>query len=501
MRKADDGSRYLFIFNNSQSSAKTGTLSVTTKSADATHFQVQYDLDKFGSKILYLPPGVTDASTGQWLPKPVDPPQRVANVPAAITITKIVQQVDPGPQQWQPMVADGGVEGIGIYDRRYVYYQGKIPSADGDKSRALLVKPDLRDSLIAEVDGKRVPLIKESNIDTTAFDLSSLGGSGETITLLYENPGRPNGGEGMEAPCGPLEISVVDRSSIVAPPHNWKMKIVSDDGLTNVAVDADDSSWDKVDTTTQLSGVGNTQKIVFRDHIVRSDDDLKAGNTVLSINRMTGPGIVFVNGKQLGSSDVPNISLKFDAAAQLKRGDNVVAIVMSTPPRRGEPVHGVEFVSANSQSTGAGGSAMAWNMSGQPTGVAGQWWQPQFDDSAWEPVAPASPAPAKEVSEPSPVGLTWYRMKFELPAADPHAWIPWNLNLDASGNGFIYLNGHFLGRWWQIGPQRSYYLPECWLNFGPGQTNVVTMCMRPTDSAAKLNSAQVSPQQNLSEVR
>jgi hypothetical protein len=276
------------------------------------------------------------------------------------------------------------------------------------------------------------------------------------------------------------------------------MKVVSDDASADVAAGVDDSSWEKIDNTTRLANVENGQKIVFRDHIARSGDELKSGNTVVSINRLAGPAIIYVNGKQVGSSDVPGISLKIDAAGQLQQGDNVVAIVMPTPPRRGEPMRGIEMVAANSQSTAAGGSSVAWNLSGQSAGIAGQWWQPQFDDSKWESAAPAND---KAASPPETVGLTWYRMKFDLPAADPHVWIPWNLNLDASGNGFIYLNGHFLGRWWQIGPQRSYYLPECWLNFGPGQSNIVTMCLRPIDSAATLNSAQVSPQQNLSEIR
>jgi hypothetical protein len=498
VRRAADGSRYLFIFNNSQELEKSGTLSIYIDSDEPAHLQVHYALGKFGSKILYLPPGATDASAGQWLPKPIDPPQRPTTVPPAITIGKFLRQVDPGPQQWQPMIDGGGEESAGIFDRRYVYYRATVPTAADGKPRALLIRPDLRDSLIAEVDGKRMPLIKDSNIDTTAFDLTSLGSAGGTVTLLYENPGRPNGGEGMEAPCGPLQLQIVDRNTIVPATHNWLMKVVSDNASADVAAGVDDSSWEKIDNTTRLANVENGQKIVFRDHIARSDDELKSGNTVVSINRLAGPAIIYVNGKQVGSSDVPGISLKIDAAGQLQQGDNVVAIVMPTPPRRGEPMRGIEMVAANSQSTAAGGSGAAWNLSGQPAGIAGQWWQPQFDDSKWESAAPAND---KAAPSPGAVGLTWYRMKFDLPAADPHVWIPWNLDLDASGNGFIYLNGHFLGRWWQIGPQRSYYLPECWLNFGPGQSNIVTMCLRPIDSAATLNSAQVSPQQNLSEIR
>ena len=37
------------------------------------------------------------------------------------------------------------------------------------------------------------------------------------------------------------------------------------------------------------------------------------------------------------------------------------------------------------------------------------------------------------------------------------------VQLEGIGNGFVYLNGHAIGRNWLVGPQRDYYLPECWL--------------------------------------
>jgi hypothetical protein len=75
------------------------------------------------------------------------------------------------------------------------------------------------------------------------------------------------------------------------------------------------------------------------------------------------------------------------------------------------------------------------------------------------------------------------------------------LLLDSSGNGFIYLNGHPLGRYWDVGPQREYYLPECWLNFGAGKTNTVTLCLRPTEQGAVLRAAEVSPYADYAERR
>ena len=34
-----------------------------------------------------------------------------------------------------------------------------------------------------------------------------------------------------------------------------------------------------------------------------------------------------------------------------------------------------------------------------------------------------------------------------------------------------------------VGPQRRFYLPECWLNFGDGKQNVLTMALRPVNQS------------------
>ena len=79
--------------------------------------------------------------------------------------------------------------------------------------------------------------------------------------------------------------------------------------------------------------------------------------------------------------------------------------------------------------------------------------------------------------------------------------MPWKLHLDARGNGLIYLNGRLLGRWWEVGPQRDFYLPDCWLNFGPDSANVVTLCLRPTAAAAAIRNASVAPYADFAEFR
>ena len=77
----------------------------------------------------------------------------------------------------------------------------------------------------------------------------------------------------------------------------------------------------------------------------------------------------------------------------------------------------------------------------------------------------------------------------------------WRLRLKANGNGFLYLNGHELGRYWQAGPQHDFFLPECWMKFGGKGANVLTVSLRPGDKGAAILSATVEPYAEFAEKR
>jgi len=72
----------------------------------------------------------------------------------------------------------------------------------------------------------------------------------------------------------------------------------------------------------------------------------------------------------------------------------------------------------------------------------------------------------RPVSQPCPGGPVvgknqpaWYTTKFKH--AGPSA--PLFLHVAGAKKGQIFINGHNAGRFWTLGPQRDYYLPECWL--------------------------------------
>lgn len=95
--------------------------------------------------------------------------------------------------------------------------------------------------------------------------------------------------------------------------------------------------------------------------------------------------------------------------------------------------------------------------------------------------------------------FTWYRVAFTMPEKDDQIWVPWMAKINASGNGYMWLNGHNIGRHWEAGPQRTYFLPECWLHYG--QKNVLVFGLRQTRHGALLHALEIGPDTKSAEQR
>ena len=75
---------------------------------------------------------------------------------------------------------------------------------------------------------------------------------------------------------------------------------------------------------------------------------------------------------------------------------------------------------------------------------------------------------------------------------EKECWIPWRAIINASGTGYMWLNGHNIGRYWEEGPQREFFLPECWLNMGG--TNTLVLGLRQSETCgAVLEGIEVAP--------
>lgn len=73
-----------------------------------------------------------------------------------------------------------------------------------------------------------------------------------------------------------------------------------------------------------------------------------------------------------------------------------------------------------------------------------------------------SSASTKAIDTPNGPGLYRGNIKVDTPA-DTY------VDLSGWGKGLAYVNGHPLGRFWNIGPQQTLYLPGCWLKEGDNE--------------------------------
>lgn len=95
--------------------------------------------------------------------------------------------------------------------------------------------------------------------------------------------------------------------------------------------------------------------------------------------------------------------------------------------------------------------------------------------------------PGKKSDTSTEALLKWYQYTFDLTAdEDIH---PCFFRMEQNGNGFIYVNGHCIGRCWEQGPQLEYYIPECWLK--KGARNIISISLRPTLQGATIKNADV----------
>jgi beta-galactosidase len=67
-------------------------------------------------------------------------------------------------------------------------------------------------------------------------------------------------------------------------------------------------------------------------------------------------------------------------------------------------------------------------------------------------------------------GPSFYRATFNVTSVGDTF-----LDMRQWGKGLVWVNGHNLGRYWQIGPQQSLFVPSVWLRKGTNQITVLDL--------------------------
>jgi hypothetical protein len=406
----------------------------------------------------------------------------------------------------------GGVTGLTLYRDRVKLTQDQI-----DKTDDLSVKLFTGNECVLTVNGKRVPLLDNEG-RRAQFDVKSALRAGENeLVLLHEDAGRPNGGPGMEDLGGVDEAFLRPVLSGV-PIVDWRVKIASKREAPSLSRDGvDDSSWDRVvldaDTVAALKAGGEGLKwpaaeilkekaagAVYRATVDLTTEQIAAGVTTLVFDRIDDQGTIYVNGRLAGRHSQWDVPCELDVRKFLHAGKNLVAVYVVNTEGDGGLTRPVRLVAADT------GTRLPFDQVGRLHGYDAGWWKPDVSTHGWTPVELDSTVPIERKGGEPPKGevgalASWYRSDFELPAKEAGVWIPWRLLIRASGNGEMFLNGHSIGRYWEVGPQREFFLPECWLNFGKGKRNTLALCLRSTANGAKVEALEVSPYPDSAEYR
>jgi hypothetical protein len=306
--------------------------------------------------------------------------------------------------------------------------------------------------------------------------------------FLYENLGHANGGMDMENPCGISGMQLIEPPRVSKVLNAWRMREVSStEPGPEVNRDYIDDDWTLLPANKlQTNSLAPGHTAVYRTTVGLTEDDFGNGSKLdLSFNRIDDLGWIYVNGKLIGKTTDWSKEYTFETTGELQPGVNVIAVIVHN-------VDGPGGISAANLGPEPETRRVRLEALGKPAGVEEEWWKPSFRDKQWDtvPLGASSAAPEGTM-------LAWYRMNFRLPSVKSHVWVPWRLHLNASGNGFLYLNGHPLGRYWQAGPQHDFYLPACWIE----SENLVTLSLRPLNQGVSIQSASVEPYAEFAEKR
>jgi hypothetical protein len=518
-RRNAKGDLFLFFRNPDHVHPLSGTAHLTIPQTGS--IVLKFDLEPFGMRMLHFAPGVSDPAKAELYPEL--PPELVRPaVPQPIRIASAKMRLDPGGDAWVDVGPLRSKVALGVNDAYFTSYRSTF-TLTPDQLQEFSILRLWRfhdDPVVVQVNGKMVGAESAAQPELDYNLASQLKAGENSIIVLYDDPSLANFGDALEEANGLKDGALLNQNSLGMALDRWRVKVVPGaKDPAEVAPEVDDSSWDEfvlnAQTLKDLSAKApkkmkypaarilyDRQAIaVFRTSISLTEPQITAGATTLTFDCLDDMADVYVNGTFIGHSSDWSHPWSFDAGKALKPGKNSIAVVVTNASGEGGITKAVHLVSESGPRL-----ALQWKFAAKTSGESGEWWKGDLDVSDWQSVALDTTRALAPKGDDAPAGktdalATWYRSEFELPAVDAHAWIPWNANIDAAGQGFLYLNDHELGRYYDVGPQREYFLPECWLNFGPGKKNVLAMSLRPTDHGVELRALQIQPYAQYAEKR
>lgn len=516
LREATDGTRFLFVLNRDKKQRFEQSLQLTI---GETTVQVACQLDALDSKMLVLPRSATHSANGEWYPKAQMLPERPSVLPAAIRIQTAYQQHEKFAGSWQKLPNGTSLPELDVNDCRYVMYrsQVKLTAREVKEYGSFVFELFTGDPVYLQVNGKLVDRISTDELDNTFLLDNVLRKGVNELTVIYENRGHAHGYRPMEELSGLRQAGFGRRQSEIIPIEEWQVKPIAKEQSPQECF-SQKSGWEKIKlnqktidnlSTLQIAGLEKPEwpaawilqekagKAAYQTTLRWTAKMIEEGLTVLEFGCIDDRGTLWVNGVEVATHDQTDVPFVVNIARFIQPGDNSICLSVTNDNGAGGLLKAVrlkqEFELIRKTD---------WEVSTDLGGICQGWTAPQAQRTTdWTKIdlSPNYPLSRKgkiEKGTNPATGrnalLTWYRLEFDLPAQDPAAWIPWKMLINATGTGYIWLNGHNIGRHWEEGPQREFYLPECWLN--SGQKNVIVIGLRQSESdGAQLFGAEIAP--------
>lgn len=523
VRKSPQGRLFYFFFNPDRSKNFDGE--VELRMSDGKVQKIRCQLNPSDSKML-VAQASQPAMGGEWYPRPQALPRRPAQLPEAVRISQAWSRPETFGGNWKQLPQNMSLPELGVNDCRYSMYRSEVTLSPGEleKYGTMVFSMFTDDPMYVQVNGKPLKRASADELNNTFLLGNTLQKGKNEIVAIYENQGHAHGYRPMEELSGmragglgniPLEMKAVEE---------WQVKSVTDAGQDALlSAMSRKEGWEKIMldektiaglATLQIAGLqkpewpaawilqGKSGMALYRTVLRFTPEMIREKRTILQFDCVDDEGTLWVNGREVARHSDWATPFIADIAPYVKPGENTVAILVRNNSGAGGLLKGVRL-----QGELRMVRPLDWEVSTDLGGVCEGVVESKYKCRGWKTVTLDSQQPIarKGGKQVVPQGkhdglLTWYRVEFNLPRAEAGVWIPWRALVSASGTGYIWLNGHNIGRYWEQGPQREFYLPECWLNFG-GKNTMVLGLRQSEDKGALLRALEIAPYGDDAEVR
>ncbi|MFQ3549266.1 MAG: beta-galactosidase [Armatimonadota bacterium] len=383
---------------------------------------------------------------------------------------------------WTKIDKLNSLERLGYFDRGYYRYRARI---DADGLGYLFVGGSDAYKTTVFVNGKLV-----KNTYSSAM-LHKIGNKGSVdLGILYENRGKEHSGDGISEQSGITDILFVPkkscreiklskafiRSSDRFPDksHPWASDTENFDGAAEIYLN-----------DNRINNFDGKRSYCWYSFIVDINDK-KLGAGVFFKN-LSSSSKMYVNGIYCGQSFFAGENA-FNITRAIKTGRNVITVAV---PINGE-VNGIYDISLILADVNAKIIDNVEIVRGLPGEDVPIWKYNLAEEDCWKNIKLNSRTIYKD-SEKMPINesVCWYRTNFNLP--DVEGWqIPWKLKLDMAGDALIFVNDVHIGLYYDLGIQKEFYVPECWLNYGDVK-NVLSIAAVASNNRPEIKSIEITP--------